>query len=147
MDELIFYDSLQVLNDPNKTLGIIKESGQYWTTCSSAPPVIPSIAHHLMDSGCSPGRKGFVDTKSDTDYLNDLLVFCPMENEYWNDWLLDGTTRRLLTQGTIDNCIQYNINANDLSEIMNPLKPRMTRPSVLIMNSSKSTLLTYLPPL
>jgi hypothetical protein len=35
----------------------------------------------------------------------------------------------LLTQGTIDNCAQYNINANDLSEMMNLLKPRTTSPS------------------
>jgi hypothetical protein len=84
MDGLIFYDSLQVLDDPNKTLDIINESDQYWTTCSSAPPIAPSIAH-LMDSGCTPGTIGFVDTTSDTDYLNDLLVFRPTEHEYWND--------------------------------------------------------------
>jgi hypothetical protein len=40
MDGLIFYDSLQVLDDPNKTLDIINESDQYWTTCSSAPPIV-----------------------------------------------------------------------------------------------------------
>jgi hypothetical protein len=34
MDGLIFYDSLEVLNDPDKTLDIIKDSDQYWTTCS-----------------------------------------------------------------------------------------------------------------
>jgi hypothetical protein len=128
MDGLIFYDSLQVLDDPNKTLDIIKESDQYWTTCPSAPPIAPSIVN-LMDSGCTPGTIGFVDTTSDTDYLNDLLVFRPTEHEYWNDWLLDGTTLRLLTQGTIDDCIHYNINTNDISEVMNPLKPRMTSPS------------------
>jgi hypothetical protein len=50
MDGLIFYDSLQVLDDPSKTLDIINESDQYWTTCSSAPPIAPSIAH-IMDSG------------------------------------------------------------------------------------------------
>jgi hypothetical protein len=104
MDGLIFYDSLQVLDDPNKTLDIIKESNQYWTTCSSALPIVPSIAH-LMDSGCTPGTIGFVDRTSDTDYLNDLLVFRLTEHEYWNDWLLDGTTLCLLTQGTIDYCI------------------------------------------
>jgi hypothetical protein len=49
MDGLIFFDSLQVLDDRNKTLDIIKESGQYWATCSSAPPIVPSITH-LMDS-------------------------------------------------------------------------------------------------
>jgi hypothetical protein len=85
MDRLIFYDSLQVLDDPNKTLDIINKSDQYWTTCPSAPPIAPSIAH-LMDSGCTPGTIGFVDTTSDTDYLNDLLVFRPTEHEYWNDW-------------------------------------------------------------
>jgi hypothetical protein len=76
MDGLIFYNSLQVLDDPNKTLDIINESDQYWTTCPSVPPIAPSIAH-LMDSGCTPGTIGFDDTTSDTDYLNDLLVFRP----------------------------------------------------------------------
>jgi hypothetical protein len=85
MDGLMFYDSLQVLDDPNKTLDIIKETDQYWTTFSSAPPIAPSIAH-LMDSGCTPGTIGFVDTTSDTDYLNDLLVFRCTEHEYWNGY-------------------------------------------------------------
>jgi hypothetical protein len=93
--------------------------------------------HPELASRCTPGRKGFVDTTSDTDYLNDLLVFRPMENEYWNDWLLDRTTRRLLTQGTIDDCIQCNINTNDISEMMNPLKPRMTRPSDIDYESKR----------
>jgi hypothetical protein len=66
MDGLIFYDSLQVLDDPNKTLDIISDSNQYRTTCSEAPPIISTITH-LMDSGCSPGTIGFVDTLSDTD--------------------------------------------------------------------------------
>jgi hypothetical protein len=60
-DGLIFYDSLEVLNDPDKTLDIIKDSDQYWTTCSGAPSLTPII--------------GFVDTESNTDYLNDLSVF------------------------------------------------------------------------
>jgi hypothetical protein len=34
MDGLIFYDSLEVLDDPDKTLNIFKDSDQYWTTCS-----------------------------------------------------------------------------------------------------------------
>jgi hypothetical protein len=97
-------------------------------TCSEAPPIISTITH-LMESGCSPGTIGSVDTVSDTDYLNDLSLFRPTENEYWNDWLLDEPTRRLMTQGTIDKCNQYNINANDLSSVMNPLKPRMTKPT------------------
>jgi hypothetical protein len=122
MDGLIFYDSLQVLDDPNKTLDNISDSNQYWTTCSEAPPIISTITH-LMDSGCSPGTIGFVDTLSDMDYLNALSLFRPMENEYWNDWLLNEPTRCLMTQGTIDKCNQYNINANNLSSVMNPLKP------------------------
>jgi hypothetical protein len=130
MDGLIFYDSLQVLDDPNKTLDIINESDQYWTTCSSAPPIAPSIAH-LKKSGYTPDTIGFVDTKSDTDYLNDLLVFRPTKHEYY------GTTLCLLTQGTIDNCIHYNINTNDISEVMNPLKPRMTRPSDIDYESKR----------
>jgi hypothetical protein len=146
MDGLILYDSLQVLDDPNKTLDIIKESDQYWRTSSSAPPIAPSIAYlmHLMDSGCTPGTIGFIATTSDTDYLNDLLVFRPTEHEYWNDWLLDGTTLRLLTQGTINDCIHYNINTNDISEVMNPLKPRMTRPSD-IDYESKRKFFAHLP--
>jgi hypothetical protein len=143
MDGLIFYGSLQVLDDLNKTSDIIKESDQYRTTCSSAPPIAPSITH-LMDSGCTPGLISFVDTTSDTDYLNDLLVFRPTEHEYWNDWLLDGTTLCLLTQGTIDDCIHYNINTNDISEVMNPLKPRMTRPSD-INYESKRKYFAHLP--
>jgi hypothetical protein len=39
MDRLVFYDSLQVLDDPNKTLNIISDSDQYWTTCSGAPSI------------------------------------------------------------------------------------------------------------
>jgi hypothetical protein len=70
MDGLIFYDSLEVLGYPDKTLGIIKDSDQYWTTCSGAPSLTPII--------------GFVDTDSNTDYLNDLSVFRPTEHEYWN---------------------------------------------------------------
>jgi hypothetical protein len=104
--------------DPNKTLDIISDSNQYWTTCLKAPPIISTITH-LMDSGCSPGTIGFADTLSDTDYLNDLLLFRPTEYEYWNNWLLDEPTRRLMslmTQGTIDKCNQYNINANELYE-------------------------------
>jgi hypothetical protein len=120
MDGLIFYDSLQVLDDPNKTLDIISESDQYWTTCSEAPHII-----------------GFVDTVSDTDYLNDLSLFRPTENDYWNDWLLDEPTRRLMTQGTIDKCNQYNINANDLSSVMNPLKPRMMKPTDIDYESKR----------
>jgi hypothetical protein len=134
MDGLIFYDSLQVLDDPNKTLDIISDSDQYWTTCSEAPPIISTITH-LMDSGCSP--IGFVDTLSDTDYLNDLSLFRPTDNEYWNDWLLDEPTRCLMTQGTIDKCNQYNINANDLSSVMNPLKPRMTKPTDIDYESKR----------
>jgi hypothetical protein len=38
-------------------------------------------------------------------------------------------TRRILTQATIDNCHQYNINDSDLAEILSPPKPRMTQPS------------------
>jgi hypothetical protein len=63
MDGLIFYDSLEVLDDPDKTLDIITDSDQYWTTCSGAPSLTPII--------------GFVDTESNTDYLNDLSVFRP----------------------------------------------------------------------
>jgi hypothetical protein len=48
MDGLIFYDSLEVLDDTDKTLDIIKDSGQYWTTCSGATSLTPNI--------------GFVDT-------------------------------------------------------------------------------------
>jgi hypothetical protein len=55
MDGLIFYDSLQVLDDPNMTLDIISYSNQYWTTCSEAPPIISTITH-LMDSGCSQNK-------------------------------------------------------------------------------------------
>jgi hypothetical protein len=44
---------------------------------------------------------------------------------------------RLLIQGTIGNCIHYNINTNDISEVMNPLKPRMTRPSDLDYESKR----------
>jgi hypothetical protein len=61
MGGLIFYDSLEVLDDPDKTLDIFKDSDQYWTTCSGAPSLTPII--------------GFVDTESNTDYLNDLSVF------------------------------------------------------------------------
>jgi hypothetical protein len=136
MDGLIFYDSLQVLDDPNETLDIISDSNQYWTTCSEASPIISTIIH-LMDLGCSPGTIGFVDTLSDTDYLNDLSLFCPTENEYWNDWLLDEPTRRLMTQSTIDKFNQYNINANDLSSVMNPLKPRMTKPTDIDYESKR----------
>jgi hypothetical protein len=136
MDGLIFYDSLQVLDDPNKTLDIISDSNQHWTTCSEAPPIISTITH-LLDSGCSPGTIGFVDTFSDMDYLNDLSLFRPTENEYWNDWLLDEPTRRLMTQSTIDKCNQYNINANDLSSVMNPLKPRMTKPTDIDYESKR----------
>jgi hypothetical protein len=53
MDDLIFYDSLEVLDDPDKTLDIIKDSDQYWTTCSGAPSLMPIF--------------GFVDTESNTD--------------------------------------------------------------------------------
>jgi hypothetical protein len=95
---------LEVLDDPDKTLDIIKDSDQCWTNCSGAPSLTPII--------------GFVDTESNTDDLNDLSVFRPTEHEYWNDWLLDGPTHRILTKATIDNCLQYNINANDVAEIM-----------------------------
>jgi hypothetical protein len=111
IQNLIQYD----LDDPDKTLDIIKNSDQYWTTCSGAPSLTPII--------------GFVDIESNTDDLNDLAVFLPTEHEYWNDWLLDEPTRRILTQATIDSCHQYNINASDLAEIMSPLKPRITQPS------------------
>jgi hypothetical protein len=60
-----------------------------------------------------------------------------MEHEYWNDWLLDEPTRRILTQATIDNCRQYNINASDLAEIMSPLKPRMSQPSEIDYESKR----------
>jgi hypothetical protein len=107
------------------------------------PPIISTITN-LMDSGCSPGTIGSVDTLPDTDYLNDLSLFCPTENEYWNDWLLDEPTRCLMTQGTIDKCNQYNINANDLSSVMNPLKPRMTKPTD-INYESKRKYFAHLP--
>jgi hypothetical protein len=123
MDGLIFYDSLEVLDVPDKTFDIIKDSDQYWTTCSGAPSLTPII--------------GFVDTESYTDYLNDLSIFRPTEHEYWNDWLLDVPTRRILTQATIDNCHQYNINASDLARIMSPLKPRMTQPSEIDYESKR----------
>ena len=64
-------------------------------------------------------------------------VFRPTEHEYWNDWLLDEPTCRILTQATIDNCKQYNINASDLAEIMSPLKPRMTQPSEIDYESKR----------
>jgi hypothetical protein len=83
MDGLVFYNSLQVLDDLNKTLDIINESDQYWTTCSSAPPIAPSIAR-IMDSGCTPGTISFVDTTSDTDYLNDLLVFVKINKGHYD---------------------------------------------------------------
>jgi hypothetical protein len=135
MDGLIFYDSLQVLDDPGKTLDIIHESDQYWTTYSGAPSLTLSI-DGLVDSGCPP-IVGFVDTNSDTDYLNDLSVFRPTEHEYWNDWLLDDSTARIMAQATIDNCLRYNINATDLSEVMNPLKPRMTKPTDIDYESKR----------
>jgi hypothetical protein len=68
MNGLIFYDSLEVLDDPDKTLDIIKDSDYYWTTCSGAPSLTPII--------------GFVDTVSNTDYLNDLSVFRPTEYDF-----------------------------------------------------------------
>jgi hypothetical protein len=126
MDGLIFYDSLQVPDDPNKTLDIISDSDQYWTTCSGAPSITPII--------------GFVGTVSNTD----LSLFRPTENEYWNDWLLDEPTHRLMTQGTVDKCILYKINANDLSSVMNPLKPRMTKPTE-INYESKRKYFAHLP--
>jgi hypothetical protein len=60
-----------------------------------------------------------------------------MEHEYWNDWLLDEPTCRILTQATIDNCHQYNINANDLAEITSLLKPRMIQPSGIDYESKR----------
>lgn len=102
IDRLLFYDSLQVLDDLKKTLDIIKERDQYWTTCPGTTPLNSKLADFsssnsgLIDSGCSgctTGKTGFIDTTPNTDYLNGLSVFCPTEIEYWNDWLLDGTTR------------------------------------------------------
>jgi hypothetical protein len=69
--------------------------------------------------------------------LNDLSVFRPTGHEYWNDWLLDESARRILTQATIDNCKPYNINASDLAEIMSPLKPRMTQPGEIDYESKR----------
>jgi hypothetical protein len=43
MDGLIFYDSLEVLDNPGKTLDIITDSDQYWTTCSGSPSLTPFI--------------------------------------------------------------------------------------------------------
>ena len=79
----------------------------------------------------------FVDTTSNTDYLNDLSVYRPTEHEYWNDFLLDDTTRRLIFQGTIDNCEQYDININDIATVMTPLQPRMTAPSAIDYESKR----------
>ncbi|OEU06704.1 hypothetical protein FRACYDRAFT_253777 [Fragilariopsis cylindrus CCMP1102] len=39
--------------------------------------------------------------------------------------------------GTIDNCKQYNINANDLSAVMNPLKLQMTEPTEIDYESKR----------
>jgi hypothetical protein len=47
---------MEVLDDPDKTLNIIKDSDQYWTTCSGAPSLTPII--------------GFVDTALDTGNVN-----------------------------------------------------------------------------
>ena len=61
---------LQVLDDINKTLDIIEDSEQYWTPCSGAPSITPIL--------------GFVDTVSNTDYLNDLSSFRPTEYLWQN---------------------------------------------------------------
>ena len=123
MDGLLFYDTLEVLDDPDKTLDIIKDCTQYWTLCSEAKS--------LQSDKC------FVDTVSDTDYLNDLSIPRVTEHEYWNDWLLDDTSRRIIAQGAIDDCLEYNINANDIAAVMNPLQPRMTTPSDMDYESKR----------
>ena len=62
MDRLVFYDSLQVLDDPNKTLNIISDSDQYWTTCSGAPsiPLITwTICHYFAQLKMNTGTIGY----------------------------------------------------------------------------------------
>ena len=104
MDDLLFYDSINVLHDP----------------------------------------KVFVDTVSDTAYLDDLATFRPTEHEYWEDYLLDDENQRLIYQGIIDYCEQYDINANDIATIMTPLKPRYSVPT-LIDYESKRKYFAHLP--
>ena len=79
----------------------------------------------------------FVDTISDTSYLDDLSTFRPTEHEYWEDFLMDESTQRLIYQGRLDYYEQYDINATDIANVMNPLTPRYSVPTVIDYESKR----------
>ena len=97
LNDQIFYDSTEVLHDPNI----------------------------------------FVDTVSDTAYLDDMSTPRPTEHEYWEDFLSNEVTQRLIYQGIIDSCEQYDINANDIASVMTPLKPRYSVPTPIDYESKR----------
>ena len=79
----------------------------------------------------------FVDTVSNTAYLDNLTTFRPTEHEYWEDYLLDEENQRLIYQGIIDYCEQYDINANDIANVMTPLSPRYSVPTPIDYESKR----------
>ena len=127
----VYYQPLDVYENPNKTIDFISEGSQYWTLCNDAPAL-------------NQQSNVIVDTEFDSTYLDNLDVPRPTEHEFFDDWLLDDPTLRLLTQGCLDDCAEYNVSASDLSQVINPLSPRMSK-ATKIDYESKRKYFAHLP--
>ena len=61
----------------------------------------------------------------------------PLSQQHFDD-----VTQRLVTQGIIDNCNQYNIiTTADIEEAMKPVKPKLTKASLIDYESKRPRLI------
>ena len=69
MDGKVYYDVLPMYEEINKSLDVIYEADEFWTTVKGA------LSFHGQSTV-------HVDTSDDSSYLNDLSVPHPTEPEY-----------------------------------------------------------------
>ena len=120
----VYYQPLDMYDNPNKTIDFISKGSQYWTLCNDAPAL-------------NKQSNVIVDTEFDSTYLNNLDIPRPTEHEFFDEWLLDDPSIRIMMQGCLDDCAEYNVSAHDLSQVLNPLTLRMSTPTAIDYESKR----------
>ena len=86
----------------------------------------------------------FYDCLDPSEFLDDISINGSTIEPY-NDWhTMDDMTTRLVHQGILDNCKMYDINAGDLETALDPILPRISKPS-LIDYEAKRPWFAFLP--
>ena len=121
INEEMSYLPIDIFENPDQILDLLADDSQVWNLCDGVPPII-----------CDRS-KVYVDTGSDTDYINNLPIPVPSEHEYWHD----PATIRLVYQGILDESTDAGVTPKGLSEIINPIVPRVRTPTAMDFDTKR----------